>query len=105
MSQQYDNDRRGVLFPNDRKESDRHPDYKGSCEIDGVHFWMDAWMKTGRDGKEFFSVSLKEKDTRQTHATRNQASPAQPAQVRRPAPAPAPRPAANVADMDDDVPW
>jgi single-stranded DNA-binding protein len=103
MTQQYDNDRRGVLFPNDRKESDRHPDYKGSCEIDGVHFWMDAWVKTGRDGNEFFSVSLKEKDTRKAQAPAQRQAPRQ--APRAPAQRPAPKTAAVFDDMDDDIPF
>lgn len=57
MSQQYDNNMRGVLFKNDRKENDRHPDYKGSCEIDGVKHWISAWIKESQKGK-FMSLSF-----------------------------------------------
>lgn len=58
---QYDNNLRGVLFRNDRKESDKHPDYKGSCEIDGAEYWLSAWIKEGQKGK-FMSLSFQAKD-------------------------------------------
>lgn len=61
MSQQYDNNMRGVLFKNDRKESDRHPDYKGSAEVDETEYWVSAWIKEGRNGK-FLSMSFTEKE-------------------------------------------
>jgi predicted DNA-binding WGR domain protein len=61
MTQEYDNDLRGVLFKNDRKESDRHPDYKGSAEVDGVEYWIAAWIKEGKKGK-FMSLSFTEKE-------------------------------------------
>jgi hypothetical protein len=58
---EYDNDMRGVLFKNDRKEKDTHPDYKGQCEIGGVEFWLSAWIKEGKKGK-FMSLSIQAKD-------------------------------------------
>ena len=39
---EYDNTNRGVLFKNDRKESDSHPDYKGQINVDGTEFWLSA---------------------------------------------------------------
>ena len=42
------NNLRSVLFKNDRKESDSHPDYKGSAEVEGVEYWLAAWIKTAR---------------------------------------------------------
>ena len=57
----YDNNLRGVLFRNDRNDRDKHPDYKGSAEIDGVEYWLSAWIKAGKSGK-FMSLSFKEKD-------------------------------------------
>jgi hypothetical protein len=61
MTKEYDNELRGVLFKNDRKESDNHPDYKGSAQVDGVDYWLSAWIKTGAKGK-FMSLSFTEKE-------------------------------------------
>lgn len=51
----------GSMFRNDRKEKDTHPDYKGSALIDGVEYWMDAWIKTSKDGRKFMSFAFKPK--------------------------------------------
>ncbi len=57
----YDNTNRGVLFKNDRKETDNHPDYTGKLNVAGTEYWMSAWIKSGKSGK-FLSLSVKEKD-------------------------------------------
>lgn len=64
MSKQYDNTDRGVLFRNDRKETDNHPDYTGNINVGGVEFWLSAWIKEGQNGK-FMSLSVKPKEERQ----------------------------------------
>lgn len=58
---QYDNNMRGVLFKNDRKEKDTHPDYKGTCEVNGEEMWLSAWIKDGKSGK-FMSLSFTPKE-------------------------------------------
>lgn len=80
----YDNTDRGVLFKNDRKDSDKHPDYKGSINVGGTEYWLSAWIKEGQKGK-FMSLSVQPKEQRQQ--------------------APQRAPAANLADMDDDIPF
>lgn len=55
----------GSLFKNDKKESDNHPDYKGSILINGVDCWLSAWLKTGKNGK-WMSLSAKPKDAQKT---------------------------------------
>lgn len=57
----YDNTNRGVLFKNDRKEQPNHPDYKGSLNVDGVDYWVSAWIKEGAKGK-FMSLSINPKE-------------------------------------------
>ena len=60
---EYDNTNRGVLFKNDRKETERHPEYKGSINVDGQEFWLSAWVKDGKSGK-FMSLSVTPKNDR-----------------------------------------
>jgi uncharacterized protein (DUF736 family) len=43
------------LFKNDKKLTDKHPDYKGSIKINGVEHWFDAWMKETKEGKLYLS--------------------------------------------------
>jgi len=57
----YDNNNTGALFKNDKKESDRHPDYSGSCEVNGEQMWMAAWIKTSKNGKKFMSFAFNPK--------------------------------------------
>ncbi len=53
----YDNTNRGVLFKNQNKKTDSHPDYTGSINIQGTDHWFSAWIKEGKSGK-FMSCSI-----------------------------------------------
>ena len=59
-------DNTGSLFKNDRKETDTHPDYKGTALIGGVEHWLDAWINTAKDGTKYMSLKMKPKDAQQT---------------------------------------
>ena len=65
----FDNTNRGALFKNDRKESENHPGYTGTINVDGVDYWLSAWVKEGNKGK-FFSLSVKPKDAPKAQAQR-----------------------------------
>lgn len=54
-------DGQGSLFKNDRKTSDKGPDYKGQLKLGGVEYWVAAWIKTGANGK-WMSLSVVPKE-------------------------------------------
>jgi hypothetical protein len=54
-------DNSGVLFKNDKKEQEKHPDYKGSIMVDGNEYWLSAWIKEGKTGK-FMGLAVSPKD-------------------------------------------
>jgi hypothetical protein len=62
---QFDNTNRGVLFKNEDKQSAKHADYRGSINVDGKEFWLDAWINDIRNGPKaggkFMSLSIKPK--------------------------------------------
>lgn len=91
---EYDNTNRGALFKNDRKESDNHPDYKGSVNVGGVEYWLSAWVKDGRNGK-FMSLSVKPKDEQPQQSISQRAMPKKPDPIS----------SGRNADMDDEIPF
>jgi len=42
---EYDNTNRGQLWGNDKKETEKHPDFKGSININGEEFWLSGWKR------------------------------------------------------------
>lgn len=70
----YDNTNSGTLGKNKRKEKDTHPDYTGQVNINGVDYWLNAWLKTnGSTGEKFFSLSVRAKDQQHTPPSQPQA--------------------------------
>jgi hypothetical protein len=48
---EYDNTNRGVLFRNENKKSEKHPDYAGSMDVGGVDHYISAWVKESKQGE------------------------------------------------------
>lgn len=55
---EYDETNRGVLFKNNKKETERHPDYTGKLNVEGVELYLSAWIKESKSGMKFMSLSL-----------------------------------------------
>ena len=58
---EYNNTNRGSLFKNDRKDDTKFPDYKGSLNVDGIDYWLSAWIKEGKTGK-FMGLAVSPRD-------------------------------------------
>jgi uncharacterized protein (DUF736 family) len=58
----YDNTNSGAIFRNEKKQTESHPDYTGSINVNGVDMWVSGWLKTSeKTGKKFMSLSVKDK--------------------------------------------
>lgn len=65
MASYEQRDNSGIMFVNDRKESDRHPDRTGTAMVDGKEYYVSGWIKTGAKGK-FMSLAFKPKEEKRT---------------------------------------
>jgi hypothetical protein len=86
---EYDNTNRGSIWKNDKKETEKHPDFTGSLNVDGVEYWVSAWKrKEGAAAKApALSFQVKPKEEKRPVADKTRAG------------------ASRNADMDDEIPF
>ena len=63
QQQQFDNTNTGVLFKNKDKVTNRHPDYRGTLNVNGETFWISGWIKVAGNnarnpGEKFMSLAV-----------------------------------------------
>ena len=49
----YDNTNSGFIGKNQNKTDEKHPDLKGSINIEGVEYWLSAWKNSKGYGMKF----------------------------------------------------
>ena len=64
MMTDYDNTNRGAVWVNEKKKTDKHPDFTGSLNVEGHEFWVSAWKKPTADNPKapVLSFSIKRKE-------------------------------------------
>lgn len=69
---QHNNENRGAIWKNDDKQTDNHPDFKGSLNVNGQEFWVSAWKrKEGANPKApALSFTVKPKEEQQSISER-----------------------------------
>ena len=75
-------DMEGALFKNADKETDSHPNARGSCTIEGVKYWISAWTNTIRSGDKagdrYQKLTFKRADDQPARSAAPQHQPAAP---------------------------
>lgn len=101
----YDNTNKGALFVNERKQTDKHPDWNGKLNINGTEYWISGWSKQSQRG-ELISLALgqqvEQQAQRQAPARQPQRSAPPP---RRQAPPQRQPEGYDQFPEDSDVPW
>lgn len=62
MNEYEQKDNSGVLFKNDKRETENHPDYKGNIRVAGVDYWLSSWINTSKNGVKYMAVSVQPKE-------------------------------------------
>ena len=62
----YDNTNQGSIWKNDKKETDKHPDFTGSLNVGGVEYWVSAWKRKPDANPKApalrFNIKMKDQD-------------------------------------------
>ncbi len=89
MSTYEQKDNSGAMFVNDKKESETHPDRKGSALIDGKEYWVSGWVNTSKTGTKYMSLKFSAKDEAQQQGMAQAQKAVQP----------------KTAEFDEDIPF
>lgn len=74
----YDNTNTGALFKNTRATTEKHPTHTGSINVEGVEYWLSAWVRTKKNSDEkFFSLALTKKERQPTSENKSKREPAE----------------------------
>ena len=50
----------GSLFKNEKKNSEKHPDYTGNCKVNGVMMAVAGWIHKSKSGKNYMALKFSE---------------------------------------------
>lgn len=59
-AKKFDNTNRWTLFRNTEKRTENSPDFTGELNVNGELFFLDGWVKEGKN-QRFFSGTIKAK--------------------------------------------
>lgn len=54
---EYNNTNTVVIFKNNKREKETHPEYRGTVNVEGKEYEISLWVKEGKSGK-FFSGKI-----------------------------------------------
>lgn len=67
----YDNTNSGVMFRNDKKATEKHPDFNGTIDVEGREYWLSSWVNESKDGRKYFKINLTPKESQKPEPVPN----------------------------------
>jgi len=61
----YDNTNSGAIWPNKQKKTDKHPTHTGSINVEGVEYWVSAWVGDKTKNQPSLSFKIQKKESNQ----------------------------------------
>ncbi len=52
----------GSIFKNFKKQTEKQPDFRGECLINGVAMWVSAWKNADKNNNAWFSLAFSKKE-------------------------------------------
>ncbi len=64
----YDNTNSGMMARSETRKTEKHPEFSGSINVEGVDYWLSAWVNEGKpggkmEGKKYFSIKINRKES------------------------------------------
>lgn len=63
---QYDNTNSGAVWPNKDRKTDKHPTHTGSINVEGVEYWVNAWVGDKTKNQPSLSFKITKKEPKQS---------------------------------------
>jgi hypothetical protein len=58
MSDTYNNEKRFVLFRQDKEGNPKRPDYRGNIVLHGARYYLSGWIREDKQGRKFLSGTV-----------------------------------------------
>jgi hypothetical protein len=58
----YDNTNTGAIWGNKDRKTDKHPTHTGSLNVEGVEYWVSAWVGDKSKNQPSLSIKITKKE-------------------------------------------
>lgn len=62
----FDNTNTGAIWGNKDRKTDKHPTHTGSINVEGVEYWVSAWVGDKSKNQPSLSLKIQKKEPKQS---------------------------------------
>jgi hypothetical protein len=62
----FDNTNTGAIWGNKDRKTDKHPTHTGSINVEGVEYWVSAWVGDKSKNQPALSFKIQKKEAKQS---------------------------------------